>query len=237
MVVLKESLSIDNIPAILWGNKSDKLFIAIHGNMSSKDDTCIAILAEQAVLKGYQVLSFDLPEHGDRKKEPEYICSVQNCIHDLDVIERYARSISADISLFACSIGAYFSLVAYSKNVFGQCVFLSPVVNMERIIENMMAIFKVSEEKLMVEKEVVLPIGQKLYWDYYCYVRSHPVNFWNTPTAILYGANDNICEFDILKDFAGKFGCELTVMEEAEHFFHTAGQLEYFKQWVEGVIQ
>ena len=97
------------------GNKSDKLFIAIHGNMSSKDDACIAIFAEQAVLKGYQVLSFDLPEHGDRKKDSVYICNVQNCIHDLGVVGGYARSISANISLFACSIGAYFSLVAYSK--------------------------------------------------------------------------------------------------------------------------
>ena len=63
------------------------------------------------------------------------------------------------------------------------------------------------------------------------------MNVWTTPTAILYGANDDICEISILKDFADEFGCDLKVMEDAEHYFHTAEQLEYFKQWVEGVIQ
>ena len=29
----KHNLNIENIPAILWGEKSDKLFIAVHGNM------------------------------------------------------------------------------------------------------------------------------------------------------------------------------------------------------------
>ena len=231
-MVLKESLIVDNIPAILWGEKSDNLFIAVHGNMSSKNDECIAILAEQVVLKGYQVLSFDLPEHGDRKDESAYICSAQNCIHDLDIIMKYAQSISSNISLFACSIGAYFSLIAYSKNILNHCFFLSPVVDMERLIENMMSIFNVSEDRLMAEKEIILPIGQKLYWDYYCFVREHSVNFWNTHTAILYGENDDICEFAIIKDFVGMFGCDLTVMQGAEHYFHTTDQLEYFKQWI-----
>ena len=49
----------------LWGEPSDRLFIAVHGNMSSKDDDAIVIFAEEATDKGYQVLSFDLPEHGE----------------------------------------------------------------------------------------------------------------------------------------------------------------------------
>lgn len=75
--MIKENISINNIPAILWGEKSPKLFIAVHGNMSAKDDVPIALLAEEAIPSGYQVLSFDLPEHGDRKAEP-VLCKVQN---------------------------------------------------------------------------------------------------------------------------------------------------------------
>lgn len=45
-----------------------KIFIAVHGNMSNKEDAVIQILAEEADRKGYQVLSFDLPEHGERKE-------------------------------------------------------------------------------------------------------------------------------------------------------------------------
>ena len=67
--MLKNNFKISNIPAVLWGDKSEKIFIAVHGNMSNKEDAVIQILAEEADRKGYQVLSFDLPEHGERKND------------------------------------------------------------------------------------------------------------------------------------------------------------------------
>ena len=75
--MLRKNLMIEKIPSILWGDESDRLFVAVHGNMSSKDDEVIAIFAEEAVDKGYRVLSFDLPEHGDRTGE-NYPCMVWN---------------------------------------------------------------------------------------------------------------------------------------------------------------
>ena len=135
--MIKNNLKIENIPAILWGDKSDKLFVVVHGNMSNKADDSIIVFAEEATALGYQVLSFDLPQHGDRKDDT-YLCNVQNCVQDLHTIMTYAKSLSNHISLFACSMGAYFSLLAYSHEPLKQCLFLSPVVNMERIINNMM---------------------------------------------------------------------------------------------------
>ena len=38
---------INNIPSIIWGEKSNKVFIAVHGNMSNKEDEVIKILAEK----------------------------------------------------------------------------------------------------------------------------------------------------------------------------------------------
>lgn len=72
----KEFFKINNIPAILWGDNSKNLIIAIHGNMSFKEDIPIKILAEIALEKNYQVLSFDLPEHGKRKNE-KTLCKVK----------------------------------------------------------------------------------------------------------------------------------------------------------------
>ena len=60
--MIKHIFKIENIPAILWGEKSDNLFIAVHGNMSNKADDAIVIFAEEATAAGYQVLSFDLPK-------------------------------------------------------------------------------------------------------------------------------------------------------------------------------
>ncbi len=112
-------------------------------------------------------------------------------------------------------------------------VFLSPVVDMERIINNMMTWFNISEEQLRTEKEVATPVGQQLYWDYYCYVKEHPIDCWNKPTAILYGSDDDLCEVDRILNFTQQFNCDLTIMEQGEHYFHTEEQLAFFKNWIE----
>ncbi|MEA5012746.1 MAG: alpha/beta fold hydrolase [Angelakisella sp.] len=104
-------LRIGHIPALLWGEPTCHLLVAVHGNMSHKSDTVIALLAEYAVERGYQVLSFDLPEHGDRKSETT-LCKVQTCVEELHTIMAYAKTIAQEISLFGCSMGAYFSLLA-----------------------------------------------------------------------------------------------------------------------------
>jgi len=231
----KKKLIIDSIPSILWGGESEKLFIAVHGNMSNKEDDVIALFAEEATAKGYRVLSFDLPEHGDRKSE-QYACAVQNCIHDLEIIMHFAREQSGNIGVFACSIGAYFSLLAYRDFPIEQCLFLSPILNMERIIQNMMTCFGVSEEMLESEKEIMTPIGQPLIWDYYRYVKSHPIDIWDTQTAILYGSGDDLSEFDVVTEFSDKFGCNLTVLNNGEHYFHSEEQLQFFRHWLKEYI-
>jgi len=229
--MLRQALKIGTIPAILWGDKSDRLFVVVHGNMSNKEDDAIVVFAEEATGIGYQVLSFDLPEHGDRKGEA-YACKVQNCVQDLNSIMRYAQSLSNNISVFACSMGAYFSLLAYGQEPLKNCLFLSPVVNMERIINNMMTWFSISTNRLKTEKEVSTPIGQTLYWDYFCYVKEHPIVAWNNRTSILYGSEDNLCEFDVVSAFANRFECDLQVMEHGEHYFHTEEQLRFLRQWL-----
>ena len=42
-----ERIKINNIPSIIWGEKSSKVFIAVHGNMSNKEDEVIKILADK----------------------------------------------------------------------------------------------------------------------------------------------------------------------------------------------
>lgn len=229
--MFKDKFNISNIPAILWGKNSEKLFIAVHGNMSNKEDFVIQILAEEALKKGYQVLSFDLPEHGERKNESTP-CKVQFCVSDLSIIMNYAKEHWKEVNLFACSMGAYFSLLAYKNDILRKALFLSPVVNMERIIENMMRWFNITPERLQKEMIIETPIGQKLYWDYFCYVKQHPINTWNVNTDIMYGAKDELCEFETINYFIKKYHCELEVVDEAEHYFHTEDQLNVFKYWL-----
>lgn len=226
---------IDNIPAVLWGESSEKIVVAVHGNMSNKADAPIEILAKNVLPNGFQVLSFDLPEHGDRKGESTP-CKVQNCVKDLTTVMDYAKARWKHVSLFANSMGAYFSLLAYHNEGLEKAWFLSPVVDMQRIIENMMMWFHVTEEQLKNEQTISTPIGQNLYWDYYCYVKEHPIRDWKAPTTILYGSKDDMCESDTILKFVKQFSCELEIVQEAEHYFHTPEQLRALNEWIERTV-
>ena len=226
-------INIEGIPAILWGPKSDRLFIAVHGDQSSKSDGVIEEFAREAAKKEYCTLSFDLPEHGDRKGEPR-LCSVQNCVEDLTAVMKYARTLSCDISLFGCSMGAYFGMMAFKNEPLRQALFLSPVVDMNRIIDNMMMWFNITVEQLKQERVIPTPV-KILYWDYYTYVAEHPVE-WSVPTMLLYGKKDELCEFEVVEGFACRTGAIMTVFDEGEHFFHTGEQMAFFRRWLQNSI-
>ncbi|MPN52874.1 IS1595 family transposase [bioreactor metagenome] len=133
-------------------------------------------------------------------------------------------------------MGAYFSLLAYKDEPINKTLFLSPVVNMERIITNMMKWFNIDEEELKNQKTIQTPIGQKLYWDYYCYVKDNPIEIWDNSTNILYGSKDDLCETEFVFEFAEKFKCNIVVMDGGEHYFHTKEQLKFFEKWLSNNI-
>lgn len=230
-------IKINNIPSIIWGEKSSKVFIAIHGNMSNKEDKVIEILANKVTNKGYQLISFDLPEHGERKIDTNYLCKVQNCVNDLKQIIEYAKANYNEINIWACSIGAYFSLLAYKDEDLKQCLFLSPVVNMKIIIENMMLWSNTTEKELNEKQEIKTDFGQTLYWDYYLYVKENPITNWNKKTYILYGNKDNMQNESVIKDFSNEFNCDLTILKNGEHYFHTEEQLNFYNDWLDKIIK
>ncbi|MDF9825654.1 esterase/lipase [Breznakia sp. PF5-3] len=227
-----ERLLINNIPSLCWGEPSDKLFIAIHGNMSSKEDEVIKRFAHVLVMRGYQLISFDLPEHGERQNDLNYLCKPQNCIDDLQQVMNYAKTVAKEISVFACSIGAYFSLLAYPNEKIKQCLFLSPIVDMKSLIDNMMLWNNTTEKELRDKKEIKTDFNQILYWDYYTYVKNHPIVRWDKKTAVLYGSKDNLQSKTLIKEFSQKFNCKLNILEGGEHFFHTQEQLQCYQDWI-----
>ena len=221
------------IPAILWGRPEGKVIIAVHGDMSHKEDPVIRSLARHSATKGYSVLSFDLPEHGDRKGSA-YGCNPANAVSDLRAVYSYIKSPDTEISLFGCSLGAYFSLLAFGGDDIGNALFLSPVVDMERVLEGMMANFGISPQRLEKERQIELPIGKALDWDYYDCVRSNPAApEWGSSIEILHGSEDHLSSPAVIKRFCERSGAGLTVMEGAGHYFHTEEQLLFFEQWLD----
>lgn len=228
MIMKKELLRIEGIPAILWGTASGKIYIYVHGKMSRKEYAeSFAIAAEK---KGYQTLSFDLPEHGERT-DPAYRCDVWNGMHDLKGIADFVFGKWDRVSLCACSLGAYFSLNAYADKPFEKCLFQSPIVDMKWLVEHMMIWSGVTAKQLEEEKEIVADIDT-LRWDYYQYIETHPIAKWPFATSILYGGKDNLQPLENLKTFADRFGCELTVSEQSEHPFMNPSDYDIVEQWM-----
>lgn len=224
----KTRIDIENIPALVWGERSDKVYLCVHGKMSSKESA--EEIAGIAAQRGYQTISFDLPEHGERKNEAAR-CDIWNGMHDLKIIAEYVFANWKEVSLYACSLGAYFCLNAYSGYNFKNCLFQSPIADMEYLIGQMMLWFDISEERLEREKEIETPVDT-MRWDYYQYVKAHPVQKWDIRTHILFAGRDTMQSLEIMKGFAERFGCELTVSENSGHPFMEEGDGAIVAQWL-----
>lgn len=222
-----QKFMLDDVPSILWGEDSNRVYVHVHGKMSRKEYAeSFAAIAET---KGCQTLSFDLPEHGERTDSKR--CDVWDGISDLRTISDYAFANWERVSLYACSIGAYFSLNAYNAMPFEKALFHSPIVDMERLVKNMMLWSGVTEAELESKKEISSPVDT-LRWDYYQYIISHPITQWNIPTAILYGGKDNLQPEESVRAFAEKFGCSLTVSENSEHPFMAQSDAPIVENWL-----
>lgn len=136
-----------------------------------------------------------------------------------------------EISLITNSIGTYFAMLALQNCKLKKAYFISPIINMERLIMDMMIWANVSETELQERNEIPTNFNETLSWKYLCYVRDNPIN-WNVPTAILYAQNDNLTARNTIDEFVNNHNASLTVMEDGEHYFHTEKQLRFLDDWM-----
>lgn len=229
----QQAITIGTIPAIVWGEPTDRVYLYVHGKMSNKESA--HMLAEIAQSKGWQVVSFDLPQHGQRQHEPE-VCDIWNGIRDVQAAADYVYARWQRVALYGCSLGAFFSLHALAERKLEGCLFLSPVVDMDYLIGQMFLWFGVTEAQLAQRQEIATPIDT-LSWPYYQYVKAHPITHWPVPTHILYGGKDNLQSRKIIEDFAQRFSCNLTVSEDSEHPFMAENDMEIVGNWLKDSIE
>lgn len=136
------------------------------------------------------------------------------------------------VKIIANSIGAFYAMHALSEKNIDAAFFISPIVDMEKLILSMMARANVTEKILCEQKEIPTDFGEVLSWKYLCYVRENKIS-WNVPTNILYGSNDFLTPLETMKNFAEKIGASLTVMQGGEHWFHTPAQMNFLDNWLE----
>ena len=194
----------------------EKAILYIHGKGGNPKE------AEyyKALFKEYDVVGFDYFSQSpwEAKKEfPElfdHLCGAYK-----------------SVTIIANSIGAFFTMSALADRKIEKAYFISPVVDMESLIQNMMQWANVTEDDLQKQKEITTSFGETLSWEYLCYVREHPVA-WTVPTNILYGEKDSLTSYETISAFADRIGAALTVMENGEHWFHTKEQMEFLSDWI-----
>lgn len=197
-----------------------KVLVYIHG----KGGNAIEAEHYKPLFRDYDVIGFDYKANTPWEAKMEF-----GTYFDI-ICSKYDS-----VAVVANSIGAFFSLNTLSNHKISKAFFISPIVNMEKLIANMMTWANVKEEDLEKQKEISTAFGETLSWEYLCYVREHPI-VWNIPTHILYGSKDHLTSYETIVQFTNQIRATLAVMENGEHWFHTKEQMDYLDSWLLDVI-
>ena len=193
-----------------------RLVIYIHGKGGNAEEAN----HYRPLFTGSDVIGFDYTSQNPWDAQNEFSSFFDSCSEDYD-----------EVILIANSIGAFFAMSALAEKNISKALFISPIVNMEKLITDMMMWSNVTEDELESKKEIPTAFGQTLSWEYLCYVRKHPIK-WNILTCILYGGKDHLTSRETISEFAEKQGADLTVMEDGEHWFHTKEQMQFLDDWL-----
>ena len=192
------------------------LVIYIHGKDGNIEETN----HYQSIFRESDVIGFDYKSQTPWEAEIEFPM----------LYDRYAKSYDSVI-LIANSIGAYFTMLSLAEKNISHALFISPIVDMEKLIIDMMKWLNITEYELKSKKEVETEFGETLSWEYLSYVKNHPIR-WSVPTSILYGEKDSLTFQETITKFAEQIGATLTIMKNGEHWFHTDEQLKFLDTWV-----
>ncbi|MGM9550657.1 MAG: alpha/beta hydrolase [Clostridia bacterium] len=197
-----------------------KVILYIHGKGGSADE------AERykKTCQGYDIFGLDYKFSTPWETKDEFACEYERLMAHYD-----------SVIVIANSIGAFFTMNALYEKKIEKAFFISPIVNMEKLILDMMMWANVTEKELSEKKEIATAFGETLSWEYLCYVREHQI-CWNIPTHILYGEKDNLTSYETISAFHKNTNSSLTVMKDGEHWFHTKEQLAFLDCWIEKLI-
>lgn len=197
-------------------NKSKEVILYVHGKGGNAGESEYY----KKFFPDSDIYGFDYKAENPWEAKEEFLDKAK------ELSEKYSR-----IILIAGSIGAYFSMNAGMDQYIDKAYFISPIVNLERLIMDMIHWAGTDEATLKQRKIIPVDFGEDLSWDYLQYVRNHKIR-WETPTEILYGSLDHLQSMDTINEFAKRTNSVVTVLEGAEHWIHTDEQMKFFDDWM-----
>ena len=121
-----DKLEIAGIPAVLYGKRSRRVYLYVHGKNGSAAEA--ARFARTACPAGWQVLAVDLPEHGTRKNSPEKLVPWV-VTRELQAVYARMQPVWKHIRVYGVSIGAWFAMQALQTQTPEKALLVSPVVD------------------------------------------------------------------------------------------------------------
>ena len=195
--------------------KHESCFVYIHGLYGNSEEiNFYSFLANK-----YDVIGLDY-EDGNPWEVKDKI------IHEFSKISKRYKN----VYLIANSIGAFYAYRYLSSFKIKKAFFISPLVNMRKIIDKMMKKNGITLEKFKNEKIIVLENGQTISFDFYQSLNNE--DRWDVKTHILYGQKDKLVNHEEIINFASSHNCSLTILKNGNHYFHTPRQLKYIKKWI-----
>lgn len=193
-----------------------KAILYIHGKGGSSEEAKRYV----DVCKGYDIFGLDYKGNTPWDTKEEFIQEYQKLKANYNVVY-----------ILANSIGAFFTMHALQNENVLKAYFISPIVNMEKLILDMMSWSNVSEKELKEKKIIPTNFGEDLSYFYLEYVRNNHIK-WDIPTEIIYAGKDSLTSLETVTDFVKKHDANLTIMEDGEHWFHTQEQLKFLDKWL-----
>ena len=194
-----------------------KAVIYIHG----KDGSSAEAEFYKSIFEDYDIIGLDYKSQTPWEAKEEFAKLID------EIIKKYDSVI-----LIANSIGAFFTMNAMQNKKIEKAFFISPIVDMQKLIEDMMKWTNITEEELKKEGTIKTSFGEDLSWEYLLYVKNNKFS-WKIPTHILYGEKDNLTSLETITKFVNMHDATLTIMGNGEHWFHTEEQMNFIRQWIE----
>ena len=198
-----------------------KIILYVHGKGGSSQE----VNRFAGNLKGFDVLGVDYDNSYLPQIVKPQIQEAYNMIH-----EKYES-----VYVLANSIGAYFAMLSLQGFNISKALFISPVIDMQEIILNMMKAAGVSEEDLRSRGEIATSFGETLLWEYLSFVRDNPIS-WDVPTEILYADGDKLISRQSIENFVKTHNAGLIIMHGGEHWFHTEEQIAFLNNWLSNIL-
>lgn len=224
-----EEFAFAGIPALRWGNPGRRAVVGVHGQFSSKLDPVMAQCGEVIASRGDQLITFDLPAHGDRQDDKAFNAMIASS--EVKAFAQLARSQSTDVSLLASSIGVYFSLCDTPVGAFERAWLVSPLIDLEDYIRDVMAEYSVTDEQLETATVIDTPRAV-LEWPYLRFVVEHPARL-EIPSWTIRGDQDEVVPLETLNRFVSAPDFELVQIEGGRHFLGQPPHLDAVIKWFE----